>query len=221
MTRLEIEQAVKAGIVAASGKSLSQAVQVISDSLEAHMAAEPKFVIAEVEAVETPLASKLETPSPIILASQIERLHELAPIAAAGAAPVKSTTFREYHSAPSLQQALESAPEILAVLPSGFSEPLELRRIITTMATDPVGVQLAYKVPGADPDVSFPKEFFWATDEHIDVAKALVKIRADAELMYARRTKPVEMRVVAMAPLETRMNKAGDVVWTTEKGQNS
>jgi len=218
MNRETIEKRVYVAIKQASGKSASEAVGIISDAVEllvTEASAEDVFFVApgpENPPDEIPSAIVRTSDAGVIPESR-ERLQELAPITGTKRSS-SSDTYREYHSIADLQDMVaQSSPEVIEVMPSGYAEPLQLRRIITNMALKPEGIQLAYKVAGADSGVAFPKAFFWITDEVIDIETALGKMKSDALLMYARRTKPVESRPVVMAPLETRMKSAGTVVW--------
>ena len=211
MNREDLEGVVKNAISKSNGKGMSEAIRIICDNVEAFIEI---HLAREAANREQPFVVKEEintqySPS-VVLSDRIAELKPITPSSANGK-PSAGAPREYFQSAEIMDILTRKAPASIEVTPAGYTEPLVLKRHITAMGTSPEGVQLSYRPTGATIETPWPKEHFWATDEEINIGPALDKITSDATKMYATRSGPIVSRVTTMAPVEQRMNKAGDV----------
>lgn len=211
------DEAIRAALKAASGKGMTAAVASAREILLDFLANEEAFSVDSPDE-PAPLPPPIVKPSePIgrtgmahefdkVREAKYQEIEELTELPSIDKSNSKSTVARKRRSLADIGVIVEkAAPGYIEVIPEGRVEPMPLIRYI--MADQQAGaVQLCYQPSKMEPGVSYPKVWFFETDENPpDVAAAIEKMKGEAAKIYRLRTGPITTTVKELGPLSTRM----------------
>ncbi len=191
----------------ASGKPMSEAVKIIAEAiLGTHGPKEEAFIVEGPKEQPEPI-TPLFSPSEI----RSKPITELAPIKPVIAPP--RSVVRVRHTSETMQEAvIENTPASLDITPEGLTEQITLYRTLMVDSGNPPSVQVAYRIKDHDPEAPYVRYFLWATDDKAwDFPAIMAKLKADAQSMYRKRTKPIMTHVQQMGPVESRLAKKESV----------
>jgi len=199
----KLERAVRLGLQLAKDTPMDEAVGIMIECLELVLDQNLGANSAHLGANSAPaplLATPEPTPRPTIIEDLVPIGEPGGQVPANGSSAIADAVrkVRVWRAVEDLFSIVsEKAPPSISIVPEGRTDEITLIRTLVQVAGTYAGVTLSYRLAGVDPEVPYPKQSFWVTDENLAVEQAVDKMKSDARKMYRSRTGPIRQGIAA------------------------